>query len=151
MRSSLAPCEQRIDFNILTLAFCAVLGQVPEYIKEIVVPYAPSDALRSTDDMLLRKPAGRLKTCSQRCFAFVAASPWNNLPINIRNTFSLAQFECLLKTHLFKEVFGTTTDRPTPLHHLILLVFLTSLGQPVHRGECSNAETSAIGTFYDMI
>ena len=113
------PVKQRIDFKNMTLALCAILGQVPEYIKELV-PYAPSRALRSADEMLLRKPAGRLKTCGQRCFPFAVASICNILQVNI-HACSLAQFKCLLKTHLFKEAFGTATDGPTPLHNLILL------------------------------
>ena len=39
--------KQRIDFKILTLAFRAIHGQAPEYIEELVVPYAPSRSLRS--------------------------------------------------------------------------------------------------------
>ena len=41
------PVKQRIDFKILTLAFHAIHGQAPEYIEELVVPYAPSRSLHA--------------------------------------------------------------------------------------------------------
>ena len=103
------PVKRGIDFKILTLAFCAKLGQAPAYIKELVVPCAPSRALRPAYEMILRKPAGRLKTCGRKCFALAAASLWNNLPVNFRNACSLAHLQFLLKTHLFNQAFGTTT------------------------------------------
>ena len=103
------PVKQRIDFKILTLAFRAIHGQAPEYIEELVVPYAPSRSLRSAHLRLLKEPSGRLKTCGQRSFAFAAASLSNNLPTNIRTACSLDQFKYLLKTHLFKEAFLNST------------------------------------------
>ena len=65
--------KQRIDFKILTLAFRAIHGQAPEYIEELVVPYAPSHSLRSAHLRLLKEPSSRLKRCGQS-FAFAAAS-----------------------------------------------------------------------------
>ena len=103
--SPLAPGETANRLKILTLTFRAIHGQAPEYIKELVVPYALSRSLRSTHQMLLKEPSGRLKTCGQRSFAFAAASLWNNLPTNIRTTCSVVQFQRFVKTHLFKEAF----------------------------------------------
>ena len=41
------PVKSRIEFKILLLAYKALNGQSPSYLKELIVPYYPTRPLRS--------------------------------------------------------------------------------------------------------
>ena len=59
--------------------------------------------LRSNNQLLLAscQPRTKLKTYGERSFQYAAPTEWNNLPLIIRESPSLAIFKNKLKTFLF--------------------------------------------------
>ena len=58
------------------------------------------------DQSLLVIPCTKCKTFAARSFSVAAATLWNNLPKDIRESDTLLSFKHDLKTHLYKETFG---------------------------------------------
>lgn len=102
------PVHFRIHFKILLFAFKAQNGLAPVYLSELLHPYTPTRSLRSADQLLLRVPKTRRKLRGDRAFATAAPKLWNELPLHIRQSSSVATFKSLLKTHLFSLAFNTT-------------------------------------------
>ncbi len=99
------PVEYRINFKILLNTYKALNGLAPQYIRELLVPYAPSRTLRSSQQQLLTVPRCRLRTYGNRSFAWAAPTLWNTLPQTIRSASTLDSFKTSLKTHLFRQAF----------------------------------------------
>uniref|UniRef100_A0A8C6P7H8 Reverse transcriptase domain-containing protein n=1 Tax=Nothobranchius furzeri TaxID=105023 RepID=A0A8C6P7H8_NOTFU len=74
------PVNFRVHFRILTIAFNALHGQAPPYITELLKPYVPTRALRSTHQNLLEVPKTRYKSRGDRSFQTVAPRLWKDLP-----------------------------------------------------------------------
>ena len=61
---------------------------------------------------ILLHPAGKMKksfgdrSFSDRSFSVAAPTPWNTLPVSLRNTDSILTFKSSLKTYLFKLAFS---------------------------------------------
>uniref|UniRef100_A0AAX7SWL5 Reverse transcriptase domain-containing protein n=1 Tax=Astatotilapia calliptera TaxID=8154 RepID=A0AAX7SWL5_ASTCA len=102
------PVKYRIQFKILLFTFKITNNTAPSYLKELLNPYAPARALRSSSQLLLVQPRSRLKSRGDRSFALVAPELWNNLPIGIRASDSIHSFKSRLKTYLFKLAFSTS-------------------------------------------
>jgi len=61
--------------------------------------YTPTRTLRSFDTNLLCVP--RVRTCfGSRGFSVAAPTIWNSLPLDIRNSYSIASFRRQLKTFI---------------------------------------------------
>jgi len=101
------PIKQRIIFKILLLTFKALNNLAPEYLRELVTPYCPPRKLRSSELQELRVPKFRCRTFGDRSFEFAAATEWNELPLTIKESPSLATFKSNIKTHLFKIAYKT--------------------------------------------
>ena len=95
------PVRERINFKLLLLTWKAINGLAPSYISNLLVPYKPVRALRSSDKHLLTVPwtSSTLGDCA---FSVAAPTLWNSLPLDIRCCDSLQSFKTLLKTHLYK-------------------------------------------------
>ena len=104
------PVTYRIQYKVILLTFKALIGQAPQYIKDMIQPrqntkYATrSNTSRAT---ILDCPKSKHPTLGDRAFAVAAPSTWNKLPAHIRNIdgVTLDQFKTKLKTHLFKLAF----------------------------------------------
>ena len=90
------PVAQRIDFKTALLVYKSLHGLAPKYITDMLVPYEPARALRSTGTGLLLVLRVRTKH-GEAAFQIHAAKIWNNLPENVRQASSLT----MLKTVLF--------------------------------------------------
>ena len=99
------PVKARIDFKIMLLTYKALNGIAPLYISELLEPYTPSRALRSSDKQLLCVPKWRLEGFGGRSFARFAPSLWNELPMSIRSAPSVETFKSRLKTHIFTAIY----------------------------------------------
>ena len=95
------PVRQRIDYKILIMAYKALHDLAPGYIHDMISQYIPTRTLRSQDANMLVVPRMRLKTVGQRTFSYAAPSLWNKLPDSLRQSTSLSDFKCGLKTYLF--------------------------------------------------
>ena len=101
------PVHQRVTFKILILTYQAYHGTAPQYLCDLIVPYANTCNLRSNNKLLIAPcdPRAKLKTYGERSFQHAAPKEWNNLPLDIRDSPSLAIFKSRLKTFLFKSAF----------------------------------------------
>ena len=100
------PVEYRINFKILLYTYKALNGLAPRYIRELLIPYAPSRTLRSSQQQLLTVPRCSLRTYGNRSFAWASPTLWNALPQTIRSACSVESFKTSLKTHLFRQAFN---------------------------------------------
>ena len=99
------PVSFRIDFKILMLTCKALNNLAPHYLCELLTPYTPTHALRSSEAGLLTVQTTRLKTMGDRAFSSLAPKLWNSLPSEIRNAESLRVFKSSLKTYFFRVAF----------------------------------------------
>jgi hypothetical protein len=100
------PVEYRIKFKILLLTYKAVNGMAPSYLKDLLVPYQPSRALRSQNSKLLVVPRVSKSTVGGRAFSYQAPALWNQLSIEVREADTVSTFKARLKTYLFELAYG---------------------------------------------
>ena len=74
------PVRQRIVFKIFLYTFKALHGVTPTYLAELISPYVPRRALRSTDQLLLEQPMHELKSVGLTAFSVCMPYLWNSLP-----------------------------------------------------------------------
>ncbi len=103
------PVKFRVDFKILLFVYKAYLiclsGCAPSYISELLVPYCPARALRSSSHLLLTVPRCRYKSKGDRAFSVVGPKLWNGLPHHVRSAPSLDIFKSRLKSYLYSLAF----------------------------------------------
>ena len=100
------PVHSRIIFKLLLLVYKALNGKAPSYISSLLSHRKCSRSLRSSGQELLTVPLAKLKTYGDRAFSIAAPRQWNNLPLSIRKSPSIAIFKRHLRTYLFKEAYG---------------------------------------------
>ena len=100
------PVHSRIIFKLLLLVYKALNGKAPSYISSLLSHRKCSRSLRSSGQELLTVPLAKLKTYGDRAFSIAAPRQWNNLPLSIRKSPSIAIFKRHLRTNLFKEAYG---------------------------------------------
>lgn len=99
------PVKFRVDFKILMFVYKALSGLAPKYISDLLHPYSPTRALRSSDQLLLTVPRCRYKSKGDHAFSVRGPKLWNSLPLYVRSSSSLAIFKSSLKTYLFSVAF----------------------------------------------
>ena len=95
----------RIQHKILSHTFRAIHHQTPEYTSGLLSVYRPTRSLRSESTFSLTGPGTRRTTYGDRKFTNAAATLWNSLPPDIRNSDNCASFQRQLKTCLFRQVY----------------------------------------------
>ena len=100
------PVKSRIEFKILLLTYKALNGQAPLYLKELIVPYYPTRALRSQNAGLLVVPRISKTRMGGRAFSYQAPLLWNQLPDSVRGADTLSTFKNRLKTFLFDKAYS---------------------------------------------
>ena len=100
------PVHQRVTFKILILAYQAYHGTAPQYLCDFIVKINTCN-LRSNNKLLIAPchPRAKLKTYGERSLQHAAPKELNNLPLDFRDSPSLAIFKSRLKTFLFKSAF----------------------------------------------
>ena len=99
------PVRSRIIFKLLLLVYKPLNGKAPSYISSLLSHRKCSQSLRSSGQELLTVPLAKLKTYRDT-FSIAAPRQWNNLPLSIRKSPSIAIFKRHLKTYLVKEAYG---------------------------------------------
>ena len=84
------PVHSRIIFKLLLLVYKALNGKAPSYISSLLSHRKCSRSLRSSGQELLTVPLAKLKTYGDRAFSIAAPRQWNNLPLSIRKSPSIA-------------------------------------------------------------
>ena len=73
------PVHFRIDFKVLLLVFKCLNGLGPSYLSGLLIPYRPSQTLRSLGTGLLSVPSVRTKTFGEASFYNYSPRLWNIL------------------------------------------------------------------------
>ena len=100
------PVRQRIIFKLMLMAFKSLYGSAPSYISELITRYQPTRSLRSASQCLLKELPAHTSTYGDRRFAVCVPRLWNCLPLHIKNSASISQFKCRLKTYLFSQSYN---------------------------------------------
>lgn len=100
------PVKSRIEFKILLLTFKALNNIAPLYLKELLIPYKPTRALRSQNSSLLVVPKFSKSRVGARAFSHQAPRLWNNLPLSVREAVTICSFKSRLKTFLFDKAYS---------------------------------------------
>ena len=95
------PVRARIDYKIALFCFNALNSRSPDYITDLITPYAPIRHLRSSDSHLLKEPYTNLVNYGNRAFCKFGPLVWNSLPLSLRLAGSEIMFKKQLKTYLF--------------------------------------------------
>ena len=98
------PIRERIVYKIGMLAFKVNRKQQPSYLATMLHVYRPARLLRSSQKNNFDIPRIRTEIGS-RAFSVAAPIIWNNLPDELKNVESIANFKTLLKTFLFKRAY----------------------------------------------
>ena len=99
------PIEERVEFKVLLLAFKALIGEGPSYIKELIPPKTSKKMLRSSSANELAEERSYSTGYGDRAFSIAAPKLWNQLPRAIRDCKTVVSFKSKLKTHFFQLVF----------------------------------------------
>ena len=97
------PVPLRIDFKLLLTCYKIINNLAPSYLSDLLVPLESPHNLRSISMGNFKVPRSRTTTYGDRAFAIAAPQLWNDLPLEIRNSPTVATFKTNLKTHLFKK------------------------------------------------
>ena len=101
------PVKSRILFKTLLLVYKCENGLAPEYLSSLLVPYVQERyGLRSNDLDLLSVPSSDLKSYGHIAFSFGAVVEYNKLPLDLRQSPSVAGFKSRLKTYLFEKCYA---------------------------------------------
>ena len=101
------PIKYRTMFKLLTIAYNAVHGKAPHYLKEKLKQkcYHRTTRQSTSTGITLDIPLNRKKSFADRGFSYVAAKYWNDIPDNMRTAKDIKIFKSMLKTHFFKWAF----------------------------------------------
>ena len=100
------PVKFRIEFKILLLTYKALNNMAPSYLKELIVPYHPTRALRSQNSGLLVVPKVSKSRVGARAFSYQAPLLWNHLPVSVQEADTLSTFKSRLKTFLYDKAYS---------------------------------------------
>ena len=106
------PIHQRILYKLSTIVYKCIRGAAPSSLTNLRVPVATNTSrryLRSATHGNLLVPRTRTVTYmyGPRSFAVSGPTIWNTLPSTLRaSTTTLEQFQCGLKTILFRLAYG---------------------------------------------
>ena len=95
----------RIIFKILLLAYEALNGQAPSYIKDLLKYKNSGRILRSSNKHFLDESLANLKTYADRAYSVAAPKLWNKLSLDIRRSSSVTVFKTKLNICLFTKSF----------------------------------------------
>ena len=102
------PIKYRVQHKLLTLVYRCLLGEVPQYLQELLVeqPYY-RQGLRSNDMYKrLMVPKTKRKTFADRSFSVAGPRQWNNLLDHVKRSPNVEQFKTELKMYLFRSTFN---------------------------------------------
>ena len=98
------PIRKRIEFKIITIVHKSLYGKAPDYIKKMIKEKTTGYSLIS------RKKQHVAKTKLKKLTETVRGPKlWNSLPQKLRVEKKFACFKILLKTHLFRKHFNSTS------------------------------------------
>ena len=103
------PVRDRIEFKTATLCFKAVKLGTPSYLNNVLKPYVPPRALRSSSMDLLTVPRADTPL-GLRHFSVAGQRVWSRLPHKLHQCNTLSCFKSNLNTYYFRR----HTDKLAP-------------------------------------
>jgi len=97
--------KSRIILTILLLVYKSLNNLASVYICDLLNYYKPDRNLRSVGQGILTIPRSNQRNYGGRAFRVAAPKLWNTLPLDIRNSGSIALFKSRAKTFLFKKSY----------------------------------------------
>ena len=98
------PVSYRINFKLSTLTYRALSTQQPPYLASLLHLSNIPRQLRSSISQQLIVPKTKLNL-GKRAFSVAAPRVWNELPITLKTSETIAIFRKKLKTYLFQIAF----------------------------------------------
>ena len=100
------PVKKRTGFKILSLVHKCLYGQVPEYLKSLlIIQQSGRDGLQSAmDSRKLITPRTHYKTFADRSFSVYGPQLWNALPRHIWEIDNLEEFQKHIKTLFYLKI-----------------------------------------------
>ena len=102
------PIEKRVIFKCLLIAYKALNGTGPSYIREMLPPAKVNrkGPRWSGDQLRLEESRTRLITYGDRAFSIATVKAWNDLLLDIRMAKTVDIFISKLKTYFFQIEYG---------------------------------------------
>ena len=96
------PIKYRTVFKLLTIAYNALHGKAPHYLKEKLKQkhYHRTTRQSTSIGITLDIPLNRKKSFDDRGFRYAAAKYWNDIPDNIRIAKDIKNFKSCLR-HIY--------------------------------------------------
>ncbi len=106
------PVKFRIDFKIAVFVYKALAGLAPKYISDLLIPYSPQRALRSSNQLLLTVPLSEsLSHFSHRSHQHLRSQDHNHLHSDSTHLLQLIKLHyiCTLSTLPPRPVYRSHT------------------------------------------
>ena len=103
------PVKYRIRYKLCLLVYKALNDQAPEYLQKMMIWREPS--LRGSRDQLLLQ----IPTKKQKTIYHSMGTQWNELPLELRQSYNILKFKKDLKTHYFKCAYQTDSESDTDI------------------------------------
>ena len=100
------PMAYRCKFKVLVLTFKVLNGEAPVYLRPLISEYLSTRLLRSSNELLLRRPPRSKSKYGDRAFSQLAPALWNCLPLGVRHAKTLSEFKGKLKAHFYLQHYG---------------------------------------------
>ena len=99
------PIKYRCEFKVLALVFKCIQNQAPEYLCDLIKISTNIKSPRLSH-LSLQTKRTKTTTYGSRAFCVIGPQLWNALPLDLRESKSLAVFKISLKSHMFKLAFN---------------------------------------------
>ena len=122
--------SSRIAYKIDSICHTSLTTAYPKYLSELLTVYTPARPLcSSSDPNILNIVTKRIKSYSQRTFAYQGPSNWNRVPGEVRRTEDMFAFRRKLKTSssISRTKISKTVFFVFQLFNVILLCMFVSL------------------------
>ena len=102
------PIKQRIDHKVLTIVYCCLNNETPEYLKDLLTALPGGrEGLRSAAQYKrLLEPFVKCKTFAERSFSIRGPKLWNTLPNYIKKASNMDIFKKKLKKYLYRKSYN---------------------------------------------
>ena len=101
------PVIHRIKYKIAVTVFKCLHGLAPEYLQELIEHRITFSHMRSTNDFFSLQTVVPKSHFGECTFSYIAPVVWNELPQALKLASTVETFKSLLKTHYFKEHYGS--------------------------------------------
>ncbi len=95
------PVQYRITYKILVTTYKCLHSIAPSYLSNTISLHKSTRITRQSNSTQLHVPIPKRVHFGERSFSYASPKLFNALPLSIRNSITLANFQASLKHHLF--------------------------------------------------